>query len=145
MELKLVRGFVRDLMPADKSGRVVCHVGEQSVRLHRDLSTAAKVGDEILIGGELHQDVVHAFALKNLTHRKLSTVDFTFYILGGGFGGVIASFGLIFMAQSNAGEIFGNQIFDLVLISVGAVVTYLALHRIPRINNLTRWVDSVKE
>ena len=145
MELKLVRGVVADLTPADKKGRVVCRVGEMAVRLHRDLSTAANAGDEVLIGGELHNNVVHAVALKNFTHPKLSTVDFTFHILGAGLGGVIASFGLIFLAQSKIEAFTGGVALDLILVAVGSVILYLTLQRIPRINRLTRWVDEVKE
>ena len=146
MELKLVRGFAADVAPVDKDGRVACRIGTQAVRLHRDLSSGAKAGDEILIGGELHQDVVHAFALKNFTHRqRLYKVDYTFHILGAVFGTMLTFFGLIFFAQSDAGILFGNRMFDLALVTVGTGIAFLALHRIPRINRLTRWVDNVKE
>ncbi len=146
MELKLVRGVAADLAPADKRGRVTCRVGPLAVRLHRDLSTAAKAGDEVLIGGELHDTVVHAYALKNFTQlKKLSKVDYTFHILGGGFGGVIASFGLIFLSQPTVDKYFGNPVFDVALVAIGFAAAYYALHRIPRINRLTRWVDEVKE
>lgn len=146
MELKLVRGVAADLAPADKKGRVACRVGEIAVRLHRDLSTAAKAGDEVLIGGEWQENVVHAVALKNFTHRKqLFKVDYTFHILGAGFGGMLAMFGLIFLSQSTPDTFFGNPVIDLILLSVGAVIIFFALHRIPRMNRLTRWVDSVTE
>lgn len=146
MELKLVRGFVADLTPADKNGRVVCRIGAQAVRLHSDLSSGAKAGDEVLIGGELHNDVVHAVALKNFSQRqRLYKVDFTFHILGAGFGTMLTFFGLIFLAQSTAGAFFGNLALDLILITVGTSIAFFALHRLPRINRLTRWVDNVKE
>lgn len=143
MELKLVRGFVADVAPEDKKGWVACRIGKQSVKVHRDLTAGAKADDEVVVGGELHQDVVHVYALKNLTQRKLYKVDFTFHILGGGFGVVVASFGLIFMAQSS-GAFIGNQMFNLILVSIGTLIAFTAVHRIPRINRLTRWVDSVE-
>jgi len=146
VELKLVRGIAADLTAADKRGRVVCRVGEMTVRLHRDLSTAARAGDEVLVGGEFHNGVVHAVALKNFTHRKkLSSVDFTLHILGAGFGGALLLYGLIFYAQSTADTYSGIQAFYLLLLTVGAAILFFTAQQVPRINKLTRWVDSVNE
>ena len=145
MELKLVRGITADLAAADKWGYVVCRVGEMAVRLHRDLSTAARAGDEVLVGGELHNGVVHAVALKNFTRRKLSSVDFTFHILGAGLGGVLFSYGLIFYTQSTAANFSGVQAFNLLMLVAGTAILLFAAQQVPRISKLTRWVDSVNE
>ncbi len=141
MELKLVRGIVADLIPADKSGCVVCHVGERSVRLHRDFSNALKAGDDVLVGGELHKDVVQGYALKNFTRPKLFKVDFTFYILGAGLGGFLVSIGLYVSGQ----VALGSQAIALGLLSVGLGLVFISIRRVLRNNKLAGWVDSVKE
>ncbi|MBI3775542.1 MAG: hypothetical protein HY273_08310 [Gammaproteobacteria bacterium] len=145
VELKLVRGIVSDLAVVEKSAQVTCRVGEMPVRLHRDLSTAAKAGDEVLIGGELQHGVVLAFAMKNFTRKKLSTVDFTFHILGAGLGGIFTMFGAISYGQSSPNTFSAIQVLYLVLLSVGSVIVFFSLQRIPRILKLTRWVANENE
>ena len=57
----------------------------------------------------------------------------------------MASFGLIFLAQSKIETFTGAVALDLILVAVGSVILFLTLQRIPRINRLTRWVNEVKE
>lgn len=145
MELKLVRGAAANLTPPDKKGRVVGRVGERGVRLHRDLSDAAKAGDDVLVGGELRKDVVHVVALKNFTQRKLFKVDFTFHILGAGFGACVAVFGLLFTGETSVDMSLVDRVFAVMPPAVGIAIIFVALRRALRINRLTRWVDSVEE
>lgn len=145
MELKLVRGVVADLMPPEKYGSVACRVGERAVRLHRDLNTAAKAGDEVLVGGELHADVVHVYALKNFTSRKLTQVDFTFHVFGVGLVFVALVFALYFSGVQVSGGVINERALALILFAGGVVGGFLVIRRILRILKLTRWVDEVKE
>ncbi len=143
MELKLVRGPAADIVAADKGGRVLCRVGERRVQLHRELSSAAQAGDDVLIGGELRDDVVHAVALKNFTRRKTYKVDFTFHILGAGLGGFLTMVGMFFSGDAATGMFFTDHAASLFLQAVGVAIIVVALRRVLRINQVTRWVESV--
>jgi hypothetical protein len=145
VELKLVRGVAADLTPADKKGHVHGRVGERRVRLHRDLSNSANAGDDVLIGGELHQDVVHVVALKNFTRGKTFKIDFTFHVLGAGFGACVAVFGLFFRAETTADTLLVERVLAMLPAAVGVAIIFVALRRVMRITRLTRWVESVDE
>lgn len=141
MELKLVRGPIAEVSAADSRGRVVLRIGDRSIRLHRDLASAAVNGDDILVGGELRDDVVHALAVKNFTRGKLHKLDFTFHILGAGAGACAALMGLIFWGQTTGLE---NTISFVTLI-IGVALAFVVLRRVLRIVKITRWVDSEKQ
>lgn len=145
MELKLVRGIAADLKPADKQGRVLCRIGEVTVRLHRDLSTAVKAGDEALIGGELNNDVVDAYALRNFTQRRMYKIDFTNHILGFGVGGVLMFFGMVYLGQATAITFTGSMVMNFTLLTVGSTIVFFTLKRVPRIIKLSGWVEDVRE
>jgi hypothetical protein len=145
VELKLVRGFAADLAPADEKGCVDGRIGEQKVRLHRDLSTAVKAGEEVLVGGELRNEILHALALKNFTRRKLFRIDPTFYVLGTGLGGYLALMGLIFAGQTSTIAGSREQLVNAALIGTGFVILWFVLRRALRIVKVTRWIDAVRE
>lgn len=142
MELKLVRGYVADLT-RDRKGRAAGRVGERRVRLHRDLSDALADGDEVLIGGELHGDVVHVVALKNFTRQRLFKVDFTFHILGAGLGACVTVFGLFFRADATVDTSLFERALSMLPPAFGVAIVFVTLRRALRIGRLTRWVDSV--
>lgn len=140
MKLKLVRGVVADLTTPEKNESASGRVGERAIRLHRDLSNAAKNGDDVLIGGELHDEVVHVFALKNFSHKKMCKIDFTFHILGAALGGFFALVGLILTDSPT-----GGNTWPLIMTTVGVAIVFVPLRRMLRIIKLNRWVDQVTE
>lgn len=139
--MKLVRGVVSDLTPPEKNGTAVCRVGERTVRLHRDLATGAKSGDDVLIGGELNGDVAFAYALKNFTRSKLSQVDYTFHVFGVGFAFMVIIFGFYFSGEKTPNGVIANEVLALVLLVGGFGGGYLVIRRVSRIIKLTRWVE----
>ncbi len=143
MELKLVRGPVGDIAAPDQKGRVACKVGPQRVELHRELSSGAKTGEEILVGGELRGEVVHVLALKNFTRDKVFKVDFTFHILLAGLGGFLVLFGLFFNAGIFTSGLSYGDVVSVVLEAVGAAILVVTLRGILRINKLSGWVEHV--
>lgn len=145
MELKLVRGVVADLTPPEKNGCAVCRIGDRKIQLHRDLSTAAKVGDDVLVGGELRADVVHAVALNNFTRKKLSQVDFTFHVLGVGFVFMVVVFGFYFSGEQTPSGLISNQVLATVLLVGGFSGGFMVVRRVLRIVKITRWVAGVEK
>ncbi|MDX1810392.1 MAG: hypothetical protein R3240_00470 [Gammaproteobacteria bacterium] len=86
MGVKLQRGNIQELMPADKKGASTCRVDERVVKLPRDLVDGVKNGDKVEIAGVIRKQVLHAMAINDISQSKVSGVDCTNSILLMGAG-----------------------------------------------------------
>lgn len=86
MSMELRRGTATGIVKTDQRGAVECHLGESKIALHPDLERSVKEGDDILVAGDLRDDVLNALALKNMTHNRSVQIDGSNYTLLIGFG-----------------------------------------------------------
>ena len=89
MAIKLQRGHVEGLTAPGKDGSVECRIRDQKVLVHPNLADKIHNGDDVLVAGELRNDVLQATAVNNFRQNKISHIDCTNYILILGVSGYI--------------------------------------------------------
>jgi hypothetical protein len=86
MSMEIRRGAATAIVKGDKQNSVECRIGASKVMLHGDLERIIKEGDDILVAGELREDVLHALAVKNMTQDRTLQIDGSNYTLVIGVG-----------------------------------------------------------
>lgn len=86
MSMETRRGAAAAIVKSEKQSRVECRLGESKVVLHGDLERIVKEGDDILVAGDLRDDVLHALAVKNMTQNRTLQIDGSNYTLMMGAG-----------------------------------------------------------
>lgn len=124
MVMEIRCGKATEIVKAEKGNAVKCRLGESQALLHPDLQRILQEGDEIIIAGDLRDDVLHALALKNVTQNRSAKVDGSNYTLLIGAGLFCWLLGFVFYIQTmNAGDPTVTAL-NLAL-SVGGFVTGL--------------------
>lgn len=143
--MELWRGTASNLSSADKRGGVSCQVGERNVRLHPELTSSVKAGEDVLVGGEVRDNVMSAYAVKNFSTNRVIKIDYTFSMLFIGLGGFLTLLGLVLGAQSLvAGKAAGESMFALMAVA-GVALVFVMIRRIARISQVSRWVSRVEK
>jgi hypothetical protein len=142
MALQLLRGHVKDVTSPDNHGAAGCHIGKYSVKVSSDLVSSVGKGDDILLAGELRNDVFHAMAVKNLDKDKTAQIDCTNNVLLIGAFGFVFFLGFVLALRAiNTGGVV--QSMDMVMAFVGLVGMGIALRRLFLINRASNWVSRI--
>ena len=138
MGIKFERGNVGQVSVPDKHGAVECRIGDQNIKVHRDLADRVIKGDEILVVGELKKGILQAYAIKNINQNKTAKLDVTGYVLIMGVGFYL----LIFFGVFGLEEIGGTQweSTQYILSIIGLIIAVWTLRRIIHIVKSDTWV-----
>lgn len=143
MSLQLLRGHVKDVTSAGKHGAADCHIGkfEYNVKVYSDLvSSVGKGGDDVLVAGELRNDVFHAMAVKNLDKGKTAQIDGTNDILIMGASAFVFGLGCVFgLRAGTSGGIV--QSLNIAMIFIGLIGMGITLRRLFLITRAGNWVS----
>lgn len=139
MSIKLQRGRVGNITRSAKDRSVDCPIGNMQVTAHPNLAKAFASGDEVMVAGEVKNDVLHAFALRNLTQDKSAQIDCTNYILILGMGGYVGILcGVFGLEAVGTGSLLG-MVQDAASIA-GLMVAGWAVHRLLLVIKANRWL-----
>lgn len=139
MAIQLLRGHVKDVTSPDSHGTGGCHIGEYNVKVNGDLVSSIGKGDDILLAGELRNDIFHAMAVKNIDKGKTAQIDCTNSILiMGAFAFLFMLGAVLAMKAVNSGGVV--QSLDLVLAFFGLIGLAITLRRLFLITRASNWI-----
>jgi hypothetical protein len=140
MAIQLLRGHVKDVSLPDKHGAADCHIGKYNVKVHSDLVGSIGKGDDILLAGELRNDVFHSLAVKNIDKDKMAQIDLTNSILLMAAGTFVCGLGFILSLQ---GESSGGIVrsLEMAVGFIGLIGMGLILRRLFLITRAVNWVN----
>ena len=140
MAMQLLRGHVIDVTSPDKHGAAGCHIGKYNVKVYSDLVSSIGKGDDILLAGELRDDIFHALAVKNVDKNKTAQIDGTNNILLMGASAFFCMLGLVLgMKAVNSGGLVESLNMAMAFIGlIGMGITFRRLFLITRASN---WVS----
>jgi len=142
MAIQLLRGHVKDVTSPGDHGAADCHIGKYSVKVSSDLVSSVAKGDDILLAGELRNDVFHAMAVKNLDKDKTAQIDGTNNILLMGASAFVCMLGFVLALKAiNTGGVV--QSADMVMAFIGLIGMGITLRRLFLINRAANWVSRV--
>ncbi len=133
MVMETRRGIATGIVKTDKGSAVECRLGEGKALLHPDLQRIVKEGDDILVAGDLRDDVLHALALKNMTQNKNAQIDGSNYTLLIGMGLFFWLLGFVFYVQTLAAGSSTIITLNLSLSLAGFFVGFWAVLQVLRI------------
>jgi hypothetical protein len=140
MGLQLLRGHVKDVAAPDNHGAADCHVGKYNVKVCSDLVSSIGKGDDILLAGELRNDVFHAMAVKNFNRGKTAQIDPTNNILLMGVSGFVCMLGgVLGLRAIGSGGIIES--LDIVMAIIGLIGMGITLRRMILINKAGNLVN----
>jgi len=146
MSLQLLRGHVKDVTSPGKHGAADCHIGkyEYNVKVYSDLiSSIGKGGDDILLAGELRNDIFHAMAVKNIDKGKTAQIDGTNNILLMGASAFVFGLGFVLGLKAiDGGGIV--QSLNMAMIFIGLIGMGITLRRLFLITRAANWVSRAK-
>ncbi|MDH5300378.1 MAG: hypothetical protein OEW58_03345 [Gammaproteobacteria bacterium] len=143
MGIIVQRGQISAISAPDKDGSISCRLGEQAVKVHRDLADKVANGDDVMVAGEMKDQTLHAMALNNFSQGMSEQIDCTNNILLMGIGNIL----FVFLGIIGLQGISGSNIIDsveLVIAVAGlvlAVIAYRRMVRIIRSNNIVKYVE----
>ena len=140
MAIQLLRGHVKDVTSPENGGIGECHIGKYNVKVNGDLVTSIGKGDDILLAGEVRNDIFHAFAVKNIDKDKTAQIDCTNNVLLVGASGFIFMLGFVLglRAINSAGMV---ESMDIVLAFIGLIGMGITLRRLFLITRAASWVN----
>ena len=138
MAIKLQRGHIEDMSPADKDGYVEFRIGEIRVKAHPNVAKTLNMGDEVMVAGEMKNDVLEAFASKNYTNEKDSQIECTPYMIIFAIGGYVGILCGVFGLEAVSGDWIG-WLQDTASI-IGLIVAVFAIQRVRRVIRANRWI-----
>ena len=140
MAIQLLRGHVIDVSSPDKHGAGGCHIGKYNVKVYSDLVSSIGKGDDILLAGELRNDVFHALAVKNVDKGKTAQIDGTNNILFMGASAFVCMLGFVLALKAiNSGGVV--QSIDTVMAFLGLIGMGITLRRLFLITRAANWVS----
>lgn len=140
MGLQLLRGHVEDVATPDNHGAAACHIGKYNVKVGSDLVSSIGKGDDILLAGELRNDVFHAMAVRNFNRGKTAQIDPTNNILLMGASGFVCMLGgVLGLKAIGSGGIIES--LDIVMAIIGLIGMGITLRRMILINKAGNWVS----
>ena len=140
MALQLLRGHVKDVLSPDTRGAGGCHIGKYNVKVYSDLVSSIGNGDDILLAGELKDDIFHAMAVKNIDKGKTAQIDCTNNILLMGASTFVCLLGFVLALRAiNSGGVV--QSVDMVMAFVGLIGMVITLRRLFLIIRAANWVS----
>lgn len=144
MENELRRNRAVRVEPPNSDGTATCQLGDRTVRLHRDLASRVREGDEVLVAGELHGEHLHALALRNFTQSTVTAIDHANMILTLGLGGFVTLLVFILAVQEGGNSSLWETLYAVSAV-IGFGVVVAALRRLLCIERARRWVQRVRE
>ena len=143
MGIQVLRGHIKDVAPPDDHGAAKCHIGDYNVKMHGDLVSSISKGDDVLLAGELKNDIFHAMAVKNFDKQgKIAQVDCTNYILLMGAGAFLFAVGAILGARNIGSGGLIESLLGAVSI-IGLVGMVAILRRLLLTMKAASWVGRV--
>ena len=140
MAIQLLRGHVKDVTSPDNHGAAGCHIGKYTVKVYSDLVSSVGKGDDILLAGELRNDVFHAMAVKNIDKDKTAQIDCTNNILLMGASAFICMLGFVLALKAiNSGGVV--QSLDMAMAFIGLIGMGITLRRLFLITRAANWVS----
>lgn len=140
MAIQLLRGQVKDVSSPDSHGAGGCHIGKYNVKVYSDLVSSIGTGDDILLAGELKDDVFHAMAVKNIDKGKTAQIDCTNNILLMGASTFLCLLGFVLglRAITSGGVV---QSIDMAMAFIGLIGMGITLRRLFLITRASNWVS----
>lgn len=140
MAIQLLRGHVKDVTSPDKHGAADCHIGKYNIKVYSDLVSSIGKGDDILLAGELRNEVFHALAVKNVDKGKTAQIDGTNNFLLMAVSAFVCMFGFVLgmKAVSSAGMV---ESMDMAMAFVGLIGMGITLRRLFLINRAANWIS----
>lgn len=138
MWIKIQRGNVDQVSAPDKHGAVECRIGDQKIKVHRDLADRVVKGDDILVVGELKKGLLQAYAIKNFKQNKTAKLDVTGYVLFMGVGFYVAILCGVFGLEGIGGTQL-EPVQDVASI-IGWIVAIWMLRRVIHIVKSDTWI-----
>jgi hypothetical protein len=140
MAMQLLRGHVKDVTSPDKHGAAACHIGKYNVKVYSDLVSSIGKGDDILLAGELRDDVFHALAVKNVDKNKTAQIDGTNNILLLGASSFLCMLGLVLGLKAvNSGGVVES--LDMAMAFIGLIGMGISFRRLFLITRASNWVS----
>lgn len=140
MAIQLLRGHVKDVTSPDNHGAADCHIGKYNVKVYSDLVSSVGKGDDILLAGELRNDVFHAMAVKNIDKDKTAQIDCTNNILLMGASAFVCMLGFILGLKAiNTGGLV--QSIDMAMAFIGLIGMGITLRRLFLITRAANWIS----
>ena len=140
MAIQLLRGHVKDVTPPNNRGAADMHIGKYNVKVGSDLVSSVGKGDDILLAGELRDDVFHAMAVKNIDKDKIAQIDCTNNILLMGASAFICMLGFVLGLKAiNSGGVV--QSLDMAMAFIGLIGMGITLRRLFLITRAANWVS----
>lgn len=146
MQIELKQGHAANITQREKpEGTIECHVAGGRILLNSDLADKVKDGDDVVVAGKLHENLLHAIAIKNISQGTTAQVDPTNNVLALGFCGFI---GIISAVQSFNANAAGNSmgsIFLALVAAAGFAGIFIFVQRILDINKASSKVKYANE
>lgn len=140
MAIQLLRGHVKDVTSPDDHGAADMHIGKYNVKVSSDLVSSVGKGDDILLAGELRDDVFHAMAVKNIDKDKMAQIDCTNNILLMGASAFICMLGFVLALKAiNSGGVV--QSLDMAMAFIGLIGMGITLRRLFLITRAANWIS----
>jgi hypothetical protein len=137
MGIKLQRGHVENITPSGKNGAVDCQIRDHKIKVHPYLADKFGAGDDVLVAGELKNNVLHAMAVNNFKQDKIAHIDCTNYILILGVSGYVGIMAGVFGLEGSGGWVTSLQ--DVTSI-IGLAIAALAIRRVVVVNRASNCV-----
>lgn len=139
MGIKLHRGRIQGLTLSAKDSSAECRVGDRQVKIHPNLVKLFAEGDEVMVAGEVKNDVMHVMAAKSYKQDKTDHIDATNYILILGVAGYVWILAGVFGLEADVGDWVGRA-QELASV-IGFIIVCLAVRRIILVNRASNWID----
>jgi hypothetical protein len=90
MQIEILQGHITNILPLEKpQGAVDCQLGDNKLRLNRDLSDKVVDGDNVVVAGYLQDENMTVLALNNKSNDKMFQIDGSNPIFAMGVSGFI--------------------------------------------------------
>lgn len=145
MQIELKQGHAANITQREKpEGTIECQVAGGKILLHSELADKVKNGDDVVVAGKVHENLLHAVAIKNLSQGVTAQVDPTKNVLATGFCGFIGIISAVQSFNANAaGNSMGSTLLALIA-AAGFAGVFIFVQRLMEINRASGKVKYAK-
>ncbi len=133
MSIELRKGSVTAITQTEDKKTGICHIGDHTITLNRDLADKMNVGDEIAIAGNTNEQGMKALAINNLSLKRISSVDPTNIVLALGLSGFAFFVFFILGVQNSSAGIMSLAALNITISMVALVVAGTTILHLARL------------